>query len=378
MCWVKWEDVCKPKKEGGLGVKNLRLMNMGLLAKWRWKLLEEGDELWKKVLMAKYGSHIVGNANLEVEEFRRVSSVWWRDICRLDGSIGWFKQSASKILGNGQSIYFWKDVWLEDQRLNVKFPRLFGISIQKDSLISDIGSWVDGVWRWDLRWRRAFFAWEETLLDELLMLLTRVNLKDEEDRWHWRSGRGEGFSVKSTYVYLDNLLLPNIPKSPVEAFAFKFIWKCGVPSKVSALAWQLILNRIPTRDNLRRRGVIRAQDSFCPFCSLEEESSCHLFLHCRFSATIWYEIIRWFGAVWILPPSVPLSFVGFVGCGSNRRRRKGLAVIWLAFVWAVWKARNNRIFNNAVTGAAEVVDLVQRLFLAVVLERYDNRVLFII
>jgi hypothetical protein len=75
---------------------------------------------------------------------------------------------------------------------------------------------------------------------------------------------------------------------------------------------------------------------------------------------------------------VPLSFVGFVGCGSNRRRRKGLAVIWLAFVWAVWKARNNRIFNNAVTGAAEVVDLVQRLFLAVVLERYDNRVLFII
>jgi hypothetical protein len=353
-------------------------MNKGLLAKWRWKLLEDENELWKKVLVAKYGRQIVGNANLEVEEFQRVSSGWWRDICRLDGNIGWFKNSASKTLGNGQSTYFWKEVWLEDQRLDLKFPRLFGISTQKDSLISDMGSWVDGVWRWDLRWRRAFFAWEETLLDELLMLLTRVNLKDEEDRWHWRSGRGEGFSVKSTYVYLDNLLLPNIPKYPVEAFAFKFIWKCGVPSKVSALAWQLILNRIPTRDNLRRRGVIRAQDSFCPFCSLEEESSCHLFLHCRFSATIWYEIIRWFGAVWILPPSVPLSFVGFVGCGSNRRRRKGLAVIWLAFVWAVWKARNNRIFNNAVTGAAEVVDLVQRLFLAVVLERYDNRVLFII
>jgi hypothetical protein len=31
-------------------------------------------------------------------------------------------------LGNDQSIYFWKDVWLEDQRLDVKFPRLFGIS----------------------------------------------------------------------------------------------------------------------------------------------------------------------------------------------------------------------------------------------------------
>jgi hypothetical protein len=31
--WVKWEDVCKPKKEGGLGIRDLRLTNISLLAK---------------------------------------------------------------------------------------------------------------------------------------------------------------------------------------------------------------------------------------------------------------------------------------------------------------------------------------------------------
>ncbi|XP_020270858.1 uncharacterized protein LOC109846046 [Asparagus officinalis] len=34
---VKWEEVCKPKKCGGLGVKNLKVMNKALLGKWLWK-----------------------------------------------------------------------------------------------------------------------------------------------------------------------------------------------------------------------------------------------------------------------------------------------------------------------------------------------------
>jgi hypothetical protein len=39
ICWVKWSDVCKPRKEAGLGIKDIRLVNTSLLAKWRWKLL---------------------------------------------------------------------------------------------------------------------------------------------------------------------------------------------------------------------------------------------------------------------------------------------------------------------------------------------------
>lgn len=31
--WVKWEDVCKAKRTGGLEVKDLRLMNLSLLIK---------------------------------------------------------------------------------------------------------------------------------------------------------------------------------------------------------------------------------------------------------------------------------------------------------------------------------------------------------
>lgn len=31
--WVKWNDVCRPEKKGGLGVNELRLVNFTLLSK---------------------------------------------------------------------------------------------------------------------------------------------------------------------------------------------------------------------------------------------------------------------------------------------------------------------------------------------------------
>jgi hypothetical protein len=42
---VKWEIICKSKKKGGLGIKNLKRMNISLLCKWWWKL-EKEDGLW--------------------------------------------------------------------------------------------------------------------------------------------------------------------------------------------------------------------------------------------------------------------------------------------------------------------------------------------
>jgi hypothetical protein len=47
--WVSWKDVCRPKSEGGLGVKDLKWFNVSLLAKWRWRLLVEDKSLWKNV-----------------------------------------------------------------------------------------------------------------------------------------------------------------------------------------------------------------------------------------------------------------------------------------------------------------------------------------
>jgi len=50
---VKWIKICKSKKKGDLGIKDLRKMNVGLLVKWWWKL-EQEKGLWQEIVKFKY------------------------------------------------------------------------------------------------------------------------------------------------------------------------------------------------------------------------------------------------------------------------------------------------------------------------------------
>jgi hypothetical protein len=104
--WVKWSNVCKPKSDGGLGVRDLRLTNISLLAKWRWKLLHPNPELWKDIVIAKYGVHVAGTGQLGEDHIPRLSSSWWRNICLLGNNGGWFESGISKMLGNGINTNF--------------------------------------------------------------------------------------------------------------------------------------------------------------------------------------------------------------------------------------------------------------------------------
>lgn len=46
-------SVCKSKKEQGLGFRPLRQMNHAHWGKWLWRVGEDGESLWKQVILAK-------------------------------------------------------------------------------------------------------------------------------------------------------------------------------------------------------------------------------------------------------------------------------------------------------------------------------------
>ena len=52
---VRMNLVCLERKKGGLGVRNLALMNKALLGKWNWRFAIESEALWKQVISHKYG-----------------------------------------------------------------------------------------------------------------------------------------------------------------------------------------------------------------------------------------------------------------------------------------------------------------------------------
>ena len=52
--WVSWDKLSKPKKDGGLGFRDLHPFNVVVLARQAWRLLQNPTSLCAKVLSARY------------------------------------------------------------------------------------------------------------------------------------------------------------------------------------------------------------------------------------------------------------------------------------------------------------------------------------
>ncbi|GAU45708.1 hypothetical protein TSUD_86840 [Trifolium subterraneum] len=173
--WVSWKDVCRPKSEGGLGVRDLKWFNVSLLAKWRWRMLGWEDLLWKRVLEARYG--VVARPNLLLGRGNNFS-LWWKDLVGLGVERGvegdWTREVFIKKLGNGESTRFWLDHWIGIAPLKDIFPRLYNISLQMDHTIQQMATWVNDKWIWHIKWMRIFFTWEEELERDLRSMIGEV------------------------------------------------------------------------------------------------------------------------------------------------------------------------------------------------------------
>lgn len=52
---ISWMNLCKTIQFGGVGLRQPQMMNMALLAKLCWRLLQEPDNIWSQLIIAKYG-----------------------------------------------------------------------------------------------------------------------------------------------------------------------------------------------------------------------------------------------------------------------------------------------------------------------------------
>uniref|UniRef100_A0A8R7UQZ0 Reverse transcriptase domain-containing protein n=1 Tax=Triticum urartu TaxID=4572 RepID=A0A8R7UQZ0_TRIUA len=54
LCLRAWKDICTPKVEGGLGIKNIQAVNRGLILSAAWRIAEEPQSFLSQVLKSKY------------------------------------------------------------------------------------------------------------------------------------------------------------------------------------------------------------------------------------------------------------------------------------------------------------------------------------
>jgi hypothetical protein len=165
-------------------------------------------------------------------------------------------EPISRRMGNGSDTLFWSSNWIGGTPLAVTFPRLFSLCNQKDNLVVDLLEVYEERRSWSFSWRRYLFQWEEELVKNLIDLLESVVLSPGDDWWCSLLDPDNGFSVKSSYKLLSEDLLSDEVADVELVEVLDQIWDSSVSYKVIAFSWQLLYDRISTRDNLEVRGIL--------------------------------------------------------------------------------------------------------------------------
>ena len=103
--WISWEKLVLPKREGGLGFRDLHCFNLAMLAKRAWRLIQHPDSLCAQVLAAKYSPH---GKILKATTMKRISYSW-RSILK---GVKVLNEGVIWRVGNGLNINIWNDPWL--------------------------------------------------------------------------------------------------------------------------------------------------------------------------------------------------------------------------------------------------------------------------
>ncbi|GAA0176031.1 hypothetical protein LIER_29096 [Lithospermum erythrorhizon] len=192
---VNWSDVCLPRKEGGLGLKDL-------CSVWGYKLKSTDGWIWKKLLKDR----------------------------------DWLRENVQFKVGNAEGIYLWSDSWYEGGSLEQLPEGIRRLLPKNRSLtMADMINESDG-WRWIVGCR---FKVEVNSFRRKFVELTKR--AEVEDRVEWK--HGGKMDIRTKYVY------EAIRRKGESKLWNKLIWHKYCILKQSVVAWFLLRGLLEINEN---------------------------------------------------------------------------------------------------------------------------------
>jgi hypothetical protein len=233
---VAWEQVCRPPMYGGLGIHNLELMNWVLRIRWLWLQKTDGARAWQGLdLQVPSNAHVMFNMAMET------------------------------MVGNGQSILFWSERWIQGRTAEVA-ANLINL-VQKKDIKNHIVAQALENHRWTTEIRGALPVQVIVEYLHLWDLVAEVELQDGiSDQYHWKLDKTGEYTCKSAYKCL---FVGTVRIAP-----WRKIWKNWAPLRCKLFPWLVFNKRCRPADQLASRGL--SHPSACPLCDQTEETIHHL------------------------------------------------------------------------------------------------------
>ncbi|KAL2898326.1 Cytochrome c551 peroxidase [Bienertia sinuspersici] len=131
------------------------------------------------------------------------------------------------------------------------------------------------------------------------------------------------------------------------------IWNTASVPKHQFLTWLAFKQRLLTKDRLAKIGLI--EDQMCCLCSNGNESHSHLFFECDYSKACMAMLANWVGLQAQQKTLQQLVQRIARNCKGDKLRRQAYSAIINALVYFIWRARNDKMWNNHKWTVEQVV-----------------------
>nr|GEY08021.1 putative ribonuclease H protein At1g65750 family [Tanacetum cinerariifolium] len=280
---------------------NLRLSN------WNANLLSIGGRL----TLIKFVLGSLGIYYLSI--FRAPDSVL-QNLERIRSNFFWGGNQDSC----GTRIRFWKDIWVGEVPLFIRYNRLYRLDQDKDCLIID-----------------------------------RIN------NGQWQNWSRTNIGVRNLAYFRD--MLNEIGQVNIEtlpSLASSTSWDKSIPRKVNIFMCRLALDLLPHRLNLFLRGMDIPAIS-CSSCNGNVESANHIFFKCIIASDVWKLVYRWCEIPFVQALSFEVFKVWFSSWNTPKEKKHGFYVISSSVLWWIWRFRNSVTFNSQPLRKSDIFDYVR-------------------
>lgn len=339
---VSWESICKPKAEGGLGLRRMEEYQKVFALKRVWDYFSSSGSLW----VAWLHSNVFGRKGFWTTGDSQRFSPTVRSMLQTKDVLSDFLRCS---IGDGKTASFWHDFWTDLGPLISAFGQT-GPRSQRLGLEARVcDATRNGNW--------ALPDARSEVAETLQIVLTTMSPPADDrgpDRFLWRSGAGNfvtKFSSKATWQFVREA-------APVVPWHNLVWFKEGIP-RCSFVTWLAALSRLPTKDRLASWGM--AVPLLCVLCNSGDETHQHLHFQCPFVASVWAHFC---GSTIPTPPASLLvvdSLLSRQYLIDSPGLRPVIKLVMQVIVYCTWRERNNRIFQQVFTPAAGVIAQVHRL-----------------
>ena len=321
MHWFSWDRLSLPKREGGLGFKELESFNVALLGKQTWRLLERPHCLMARMLKGRY----FPDTNIMHATQGQKASFIWKSILQGRDLV---KKGLRYCVGNGTQVNAWFDHWLPvhpprpPQKTN-EAPTTVMVSELLNSTHSD----------WDHTKLDAWIVQEDVEIVKNI----KVCASADEDLVGWHYTKSGIYTVRSAYWLAQHTSDMNPPCPPPGNPELKqMIWKLKTAPKIQHFCWRMLSGALTTGETLRYRHI--TSDAMCKRCCQEDETTIHLFFNCDYARAVWR------GASipnpLVTDPTATLEAKLRAIFSFNSSPTIYLRQLSLWILWRIWKSRN--------------------------------------